>query len=338
MPFPGDTEGTDPNSHSLDMLPTTSPVHRVVDPRAMAGRPHCPLHPWWPKTACSWAVLGLRCPATCAWLCLPTASWVLTGDGWAQRWRPPWHPFRGELWRRELAPLSSCFPEVMMLFWGGDGGQAWVTPCPPLCPPILPAMPSCSMQKGTGGVVCVNTPDMGLSPHPPFSCRGAFTHPIPSAHGGVCAGSCWAATEMSLYRPALPSHSRACNPGMEARPCCVRGCPGRSEGHASGCPAQHRCLPRSYGLTLSLAPQALTDSHSEDTREVPSSCLTRGSLAWPWGRGRRLGPWRLSTGRACLPAPVLGLVLSPGPDPASLGEAGSGEKGVGGCLPPASTR
>ncbi|XP_065494342.1 5'-AMP-activated protein kinase subunit gamma-3 isoform X4 [Caloenas nicobarica] len=131
----------------------------------------------------------------------------------------------------------------------------------------------------------------------------------------------------------------ASKPGMEARPHCPLRCPcgcqGGSEGRAAGCPAQHRCPPGGYGLVPSLAPQASTDPRSEDTRELPS--LTQGSLAWPWGCGRRLGLQRLSTGRTYLPILVLGLVLSPGPDPAGLGEAGSREKVAQGCLPPAST-
>ncbi|XP_064307429.1 5'-AMP-activated protein kinase subunit gamma-3 isoform X4 [Phalacrocorax carbo] len=105
----------------------------------------------------------------------------------------------------------------------------------------------------------------------------------------------------------------------------------RTSTHGASSPSQTSSRP------LCSLPQASTEPHSEDTREVQLSHLARGSLAGLWGHGRRLGPWRLSMGRACLPALVLGLVLSPGPDPASLGEAGSGEKRAQGCLPPVST-
>lgn len=84
---------------------------------------------------------------------------------------------------------------------------------------------------------------------------------------------------------------------------------------------------RCYGLARSLTLQAPTDPHSQDTREVPLSRLMWSPLAWLWGHGRRLGLQRLSVGRTYLPIAVLGLVLSLGPDPAGLGEAGSEEKG-----------
>lgn len=38
MPFPGDTVETDLHSHTLDMLPSTSHVHSVAGPWAMASR------------------------------------------------------------------------------------------------------------------------------------------------------------------------------------------------------------------------------------------------------------------------------------------------------------
>lgn len=43
------TQGTDPHSHTLDMLPTTSHVHSMADPRTMSSRAHRPLHPQWPR-------------------------------------------------------------------------------------------------------------------------------------------------------------------------------------------------------------------------------------------------------------------------------------------------
>lgn len=184
---------------------------------------------------------------------------------------------------------------------------------------------------------CVlTTPDMGHSPHFPITLPSLTPSLVPMevAVPGAAGGPPGCPPLGQFPRPTLGLPSK---PGMEARPCCPRDRRGRSEGRAAECSAWRQCPLGGYGLTRSLAPQALTDPHSEDTREVPSSHLTWGSLAWPWGYGRRLGPRRLSMGRARLPAPVLGLVLSPGPDPASLGEAGSKEKGARGCLPPAST-
>ncbi|KAM6200561.1 uncharacterized protein WM294_005979 [Sarcoramphus papa] len=46
MPFLGDTEGTDPHSHTPDMLPTTSHVHSMADSWATAGTA---LHPQRPQ-------------------------------------------------------------------------------------------------------------------------------------------------------------------------------------------------------------------------------------------------------------------------------------------------
>lgn len=44
MPFPRDTEQTDPHSHTPELLPTTSHKQNVTSPWAPAGRVPHPLH------------------------------------------------------------------------------------------------------------------------------------------------------------------------------------------------------------------------------------------------------------------------------------------------------
>lgn len=44
MPFPRDTERTDPHSHTPDVLPTTNHVRQVADPWGPAGRAPHSLH------------------------------------------------------------------------------------------------------------------------------------------------------------------------------------------------------------------------------------------------------------------------------------------------------
>lgn len=49
-----------------------------------------------------------------------------------------------------MAPVHSCFPKVMMLFWCGGGEWARDSPVPTSSPQ---AVPSCIAHKGTGSGV-----------------------------------------------------------------------------------------------------------------------------------------------------------------------------------------
>lgn len=232
--------------------------------------------------------------------------------------------------------MSCCFTKVMMLlrwWWGRDLGHPMLT----LMPALFPSNAQLVYAEGAWWVVCVNTPDMG-----PHNFPIMVPSLIPGPHGGGCARSCQWATRMFPLQASNPLQFQGLHPSQgwkqdPAVPCAVLVV-ARVGQRAMPQGAQPSISARrgGYGLVPSLAPQASTDPRSEDTREVLSS--TQGSLAWPWGCGRRLGLQRLSTGRTRLPILVLGLVLSPGPDPAGLGEAGSREKAAQGCLPPVSTQ
>lgn len=95
------------------------------------------------------------------------------------------------------------------------------------------------------------------------------------------------------------------------------------------CSAPVWCPQGGYGLARSLTLQALTDTRSEDTREVPQAHPMQDLLlgyrrAVEGGLGPRGSPW----GGGCPPALALGFTLSLGPTPANLGEEQSrGKKG-----------
>lgn len=206
-----------------------------------------------------------------------------------------------------LSPRRSIFLHSHPPFLSTSGRRC---PPPPLraCP--LPTAGSLSLRTPHCGTFGVGN-GIGIPPtHNPSSTLLPHTGLGPPQHG---------AFPIPLQLPAVP-----CTVPMSPvpSPCPVATGAGRSAMPQGARPCTS--ARRGYGV-MALCPV----SPHRHRLKTPGTCRRRlvplraSCLARPrhWrGRGRRLRPRGLSVWGCCPPAPLLGLVLSPGPAPCSLAE------------------
>lgn len=223
-----------------------------------------------------------------------------------------------------LSPRHSIFLHSHPPFLSTSGRRC---PPPPLraCP--LPTAGSLSPHTPRCGTFWVGNGIGNPPTHNPSSAQLPHAGRVLNTGFGTSPARCF---PCPLASPRCPLHCPHV-PCAIPMPCGHRG---RTECHATGCPALHQCPPGlwDYGLVPSLAPQASTEDTGDTCRRrlVPlgASCLAR-PRHWR-GRGRRLRPRGLSVRGCCPPTPAPGTRLEPGAS--SLQPRGGPRASTWGCL------